>query len=542
MSFRTAGWQRQLMWAGVVWLLACGQGMAQSQRLDAKDYPDDILSAPLAHAEVGPAFADVPVEWRDYWLKARAAEEIGDPLQRCLAYPDLPGNQWPQGHAAAHCRSHFSALRLKPSEVQGYLDRGDLTGLGARLDAMQAKHSAKGDAQGEDIHYFFDDLVANPATDALTARWLAQMPDDAYALLARATYLNEAAWDARGSQFAPKVGEEAWKKAHALAEQALPLYRRAAAQMPALMPAYSGAMNLAMMASDSDTQLWAMKQAEAVDPACMMMAKATLVAITPRWGGDYFMLAAYEVKLATYLPERPLLALYLSRSLTDRADMLLRDEAGHAEAVQLLAQAARNGSGEGEQRLASDALFANKGDIWLSRAYQLQADRFQPGSAATSQILGQFLLKSDPRWAAHILQRAVRVEPDNARSQALLGRALAASGDNEGAERAYLAVAKDPKRTVLALEQMASFWLYPEGADAQPNPQRAAPLLKRLLAADPHNGMGWLLQLDVLMRQRQSIPDATLQNALKYADRKDPWQADRARRWEQLIREAGNKR
>jgi hypothetical protein len=51
-------------------------------------------------------FKDVPEPWRDYLVKARTAERISDPLQRCLTFPDLPGNKWPVGHAQAHCRYH----------------------------------------------------------------------------------------------------------------------------------------------------------------------------------------------------------------------------------------------------------------------------------------------------------------------------------------------------------------------------------------------------------------------------------------------------
>ena len=57
-----------------------------------------------ASASPSPAIPDVPEAalfvgvaepWRTYLTKAREAERIEDPLQRCLAFPDLPANHWP---------------------------------------------------------------------------------------------------------------------------------------------------------------------------------------------------------------------------------------------------------------------------------------------------------------------------------------------------------------------------------------------------------------------------------------------------------------
>src|SRR5687768_10363442 len=38
---------------------------------------------------------------------ARRAQDRGDPLLRCLGFPDWPGNEWPKGLADAHCHLLF---------------------------------------------------------------------------------------------------------------------------------------------------------------------------------------------------------------------------------------------------------------------------------------------------------------------------------------------------------------------------------------------------------------------------------------------------
>ena len=48
-----------------------------------------------------------------YFAQVRQAEQIADPEKRCLAYPDLPGNQWPAG--AAEWRAGSAAMARNAS-------------------------------------------------------------------------------------------------------------------------------------------------------------------------------------------------------------------------------------------------------------------------------------------------------------------------------------------------------------------------------------------------------------------------------------------
>ncbi|HVK52784.1 MAG TPA: hypothetical protein VM469_13715 [Pseudoxanthomonas sp.] len=519
-------------WAG--WLLAGWAGVVVAA------VPP--TATPLVHRDVSAAFAKVPAPWREYLLRARAAEEIADPLQRCLAFPDLPDSQWPAGFAQAHCRSHFNALKVSTDEVRAYLDSGDLVGLRARLDAMQARHSAQGVEQAEDIHYFFDDLQADEATDALTTRWLALAPDDAYATLARATYLKDAAWKARGGKFAAQVPAEAWQQVAAYTKEAIPLYHRAAELDPALIPAYEGAMNLAMVASEDSVQGWALHEATARDPGCPMMAKVTMNALKPRWGGSYPLMEAYQGRLAEYVVERPLVALYLTASLGDEGDRRLADKLYDARTVEVLESAIRTGGGEGEFRLAASAVLLSDGEPWKGYAYVLQAERFQPGDTWTAQQLAEVLEPRDPAWARLVISRAVATKPDEAVSQFLLGRALASTGERAEAQRAYERTLGDAKLKPRALQEIAEMWLYPRDPKDKAEPKRADPFVRQLLQAKPQSGAAWIMRLDVQLQQRQSIPEDIVNNVVKYADRKDPWQADRAQRLEKMIKEAGIKR
>lgn len=140
-------------WAGMV--LACMgmQGVAAAGPA-APDRPEAEL------------FKNVPAPWRDYLLQARQAERIQDPLQRCLAYPDLPDNRRPAGHGRAHCLDH--AVRAMPmADAQKLLDTGRLDELDAYLRHLEEEHARKVDSS-EEIHYFFRQFASEDA-DAFTA-------------------------------------------------------------------------------------------------------------------------------------------------------------------------------------------------------------------------------------------------------------------------------------------------------------------------------------------------------------------------------------
>lgn len=92
---------------------------------------------------------------------AVAARAIADPLARCLAFPDLPGNQWPAGLAKAHCE-YLYGERLTGEQIKARIDAGDFAALDARLAADLARHFDAGDFS-EAIHRDYADIDGSPA-------------------------------------------------------------------------------------------------------------------------------------------------------------------------------------------------------------------------------------------------------------------------------------------------------------------------------------------------------------------------------------------
>lgn len=520
---------------------AASQTAPQKAAVKPAALPPDALSA-LSPRDVDQEFASVPAPWRAYFLQARRAEQIADPLQRCLAFPDLPENQWPRGFAQAHCNSHFRLLKLSNDDIRGYLDRGDLAGLRARMDAMQARHQAQGAEQGEDIQCFYEDLQATADTDALTARWLALAGDDAYALLARANYLRRAAWDARGKDFASEVTPEGWQRVRQYSREAIPLYRRAAEVAPGLMAIYDGAMDLASISSDDDTKVWALRQGLKQDPACPLLAKVTISTLRPRWGGSYPLMENYQRQLAEHVEQRPLLGLWLQESHADQGRRRVDADQYDSQTLQLLESSLQAGANEDALRDAGSVAMFGTNERWKGLAYVLQSERFQPGQAWAARLVAESLTSVDPAWALLSVSRTAAKEPEPASTQFLLARALAATRHPDLAEQAFQRAMGDPTLHDRALFETAGMWLYPADPAVQPDGKRAEPYIDQILKAQPHSGSGWIMRLDAHAQQRGFIPDELVQNVLKYADRNDPWEKDRAQRLEQAIKGAGNKR
>jgi hypothetical protein len=120
---------------------------------------------------VGPSrYEDAPEPWRSYLIQARAADAIADPMQRCLAFPPIPGSQWPAKLLPAHCEWAFGFDDFSLDMVRKSLDAGDLGGLEKRYRELQERHFSETDFS-EQIHHALDIFDASYESGALSKRW-----------------------------------------------------------------------------------------------------------------------------------------------------------------------------------------------------------------------------------------------------------------------------------------------------------------------------------------------------------------------------------
>lgn len=499
--------------------------------------------AEQAAVEAESAFAAIPEPWRAYYRDAAEADLVEDRLQRCLAYPDLPGNRWPDGHADAHCRFHA----LEPLDVrtiEAYLAAGDAAALDRLLDEMLDRHYSAQEF-GEDIDVALQALHdASAEIDLLTSRWLELAPDSAYANLARASHLRQAAWSARGGAWARETPRESFQRMERFAEQALPLYREAIRIEPRLLPAYAGLLNLGILTSRDDLQREAIAGAQAQDPGCVEMARQRMNALEPRWGGSYEEMLSFGAELSRHLPRRPQLAIHVAAPYADRGDVLVSEDAFTRETVAILEAAVRIGSNEGALRQAANVVLnlpASEGgaDHWKGVAMLLQEHRFNETSAWAHRQIGWQLLRLDPQWALRHAQRAEALDPEDAFGQYLLGAGYRRTHRFEQAEQHYLAAAADAVQRRGSLVELSMMLLYGGGAEREQAAAKAKPHIDRLLDEYPDEGAAWAMRLDQSVITDAYVDLEVVREFLRHANRDDPWQAQRAEQLETELGEQG---
>lgn len=406
-------------------------------------------------------FKGVDAPWRDYLIKARAAERIADPLQRCLAFPDLPGNKWPNGHAHAHCRYHHTKV-LKPVDVDGYLQRGEVPILERLLSDALAKHFSE-QAFSEEIHPFFEQFHdANPETDRITKLWLEQSPRSGFALLARAIYFQDAAWNARGGASARETSRENMREMSRLADQAVPLIKQAVKAEPRLMPAYVAAMDIGTMDSRADLEEWAFRKGSELDPGCTEIVRFRMRSLEPRWGGSYEAMLAYAYQLPALYARRPQIAMYQAAPYGHHGDRLVREDIYTKETAEVLDIAVATGSSEAHlhdaANLAMSRTDAPKDNI-KALVYLLQEARFNRGGAWADRNIGWGLLRTEPEWALIYLTRAESVEPESAWGQYLLGAANYNGDRFDDAEPHYVKALASDRQRQASLRELTTMWL-----------------------------------------------------------------------------------
>lgn len=511
-------------------------------------------AVPICHAANLPAMPDksdaeifkvAPAPWRDYLIKTRAAERITDPLQRCLAFPDLPGNQWPAGHAAAHCRHHYAIKRPTLAEIGELVNNGEIAQLERIFDEGLQRHFSEADFS-DDIHDTFNYLLTRGGEDIdqLTANWLKQAPDSAYANLARGAYFNGAAWKARGGNFSSETPDGNLRRMSELVEQAIPYFEKAISINPKLMPAYTGMVDMGMLDSRPDLEARGARGAEKFDAACPELANVLMRATSPRWGGSYEEMLAYANRLSTYLDRRPQLAVYVGAPYADRGDRLIAADQYTRQTEEMLEIAIKAGSNEDALRDAANVVLNLKdgaADPWKGVAYLLQEERFRETNAWGKRRIAWQLVKPEPEWSLRYSQRAVELDADNGFGHYLLAAGYYNTKQYEQADRQYRIALEDETQRRASLRELSNMWLFDSGLKGKAAADKARPFIDRLNKEYPGDGAGWIMQLNLRIATRDPIDDELLKTILETADRKNPWQANAVKKIEEMRRSMGTK-
>lgn len=470
--------------------------------------------------------AGVVAPWRDHLLAVREADRIDDPLARCLAFPDLPDQQWPAGHAEALCRYTFAEV-MSLADVEALIERGELDGLDDKVEALLQAHFSKNDFS-EDIHAFYRKFESSGVeADRVSARWLSSAPKSPYAMLARGMYLREQAWKARGDDWASETSSDRMRRKSGIFAEAVPLLREAYKREPKLMPAYAALLNLGVIESRDDWISEAIHAGTKHDAGCYALMYQRMFSMKPRWGGSYEAMLAYANEIAPEIHRRPLLAVSQALPFADRGDFLLVKGQYTREAIEVLDSAVAAGAeAEAFYDAADVALNRSEAavDEWKALAMLLQETRFRKTDAWGNRLVAGVLVREDPEWSIKYGRRAVEQDAGNARGQYLLAAAYNNAKRPADADRHYVIAMQDTGYRRDSLREIADMWLRTEGLPERERAAKARPHIERLVAEYPEDGRGWMMRVLHQFASGGPVDTGTVQDFLRRVDPDDPAQ------------------
>jgi tetratricopeptide (TPR) repeat protein len=450
-----------------------------------------FLAAPLAlcllSAHASAAGKNPPPEYTAYLAAARKADAITDPLQRCLAYPDLPGNTWTPGLAKARCTMFLSPALYTLDAIDKTLAQPGgaatlETGFRALLDA-HFSDPAQRDRIFQAFMAFNDD--DHDKAERIARAWVAAAPESAFARTALGHVLAARGWDARGTKLAKDTPDDNLRKMEASFIDAGKEYMAAMEAEPRLFPACEGLMGIGRQSS-SAVQAFAMKQCIAASPASYYVVEELMRAAEPRWGGSDEQMRAISAYAKAREQDNPMLALFAFEAKLYEIERL---DDSDAQALAVLEPASQQVPNAAFLRLVGGA-YTRKGDNWKALVYLSQALRFSPRYAQESRFRAIVLNElGESKWARADAERAVALDPKNGHALRLLGQIVRELDGSAAALPFFKRALEDSETREYAFND------YCGGLTDAKRFDEAGKCVDELLAAYPENPEGWRQRL-----------------------------------------------
>jgi tetratricopeptide (TPR) repeat protein len=445
-------------------------------------------------------------EFLQQWAKIQAADAIEDPTERCLAYPDAPWLHWKPEIVAAFCRTlsfHF----ISAAEMRTALEQGHPEILDQAFQTYFDENFSVPEKRGMLSRAYRSFEHTSSETKEIVEKWTALAPHSAFALAARGTYYLDAAGEARGSAVMRDTAEEGLKNMEELAHKAYSDFQAALAINPRLIWADSEMIRIGRMVSSRELVEQSVKAALAIDPADDRTYLDWMMASEPRWGGSRQQMLAIAHTAEQHVGENPLLALVMEKPSSDSATFTHNYS---PEALETLDRALLIAPSPFDLKFAGytamDGHLPEKA-IW----YFSESNRFFNSSETLSERASALIALGRVDLAKQSLgdvSKLTAQDPSQLRSLAGTLWRLDRLAD---AEKLYITVLERNPLDQDALVDLSQLYL-----NKPLQPEKAKPLLARLLEHYPNNARGWLLS---------SIgkPDAECHAALrKYLELVDP--------------------
>lgn len=423
------------------------------------------LAACAPDAESGaPAASSAGHEMASDALNAHLAtikdvEVIPDDIERCLAYPDLPGNAWVSGSAGARCR----LIRIPgPSlpEIERALDKaGGERDLEEKFGRILQEHYT--DQYHRGLLFAAFPFDASEDAGRIAERWVKRAPESAFARVALAQYRLAMAWQARGERYVSDTSPGRLGTMRRLVVQAVPLFEKALAIEPRLMPACLGLIDIGMLVGDVAMKNRGVSACDRADPASWQLMRMRMAAAQPKWGGSPQEITELVEVARQRVATNPALGEFLGAERRLEAKALF-DAERWSEAMPVL---------ESIVHVAPDPLYlgyAGRAARKLKNnkhalAYLSQALRLAPEDIYLLSARAALFDDMDdyPRAIADA-ERAIALGSKSGHPHALLAKAKQALGDRDTANREYEIAMRDPSQRRWAFERWCELKVVPQ--------------------------------------------------------------------------------
>ncbi|MDH5823699.1 DUF4034 domain-containing protein [Luteimonas sp. RD2P54] len=401
-----------------------------------------------ASGSPGPAGAAAVDEagWDEYLQRAAVADKQDGWVARCLAYPDLPGNDWVPGAARARCPLLVDA---SPSieELGAVLASEDGADLLDRRFAALLEAQASDPGRDESLFLAFNAFGSSDESRRLAAQWLSQKPRSPYARAAMGSHLVAAAGRSRGDRWIRDTPASNVQAMERLMRAAIRMLQSALDLEPRLGPACVDLMVAARLLGDRELRDSATGHCLSVAPLSWNVRFEQQQALDPRWGGSFAELEASVAELRPLAERNPALGGMLARAVGLRAYLAYL---GRQAPIEDLAP-----EFERAARIAPDPIFIGEAgmaaraarDYRKALGYLSQALRLAPANTRFLRGRAEVRMKlEDYQGAVVDARQAMVAGGPTGHNYAVLGRSLSRLGRTAEAREAFHAAMQDPNQ------------------------------------------------------------------------------------------------
>jgi tetratricopeptide (TPR) repeat protein len=182
----------------------------------------------------------------------------------------------------------------------------------------------------------------DPSLGALLDEWVKLSPQSYAAQMARAKYLFEAGWRARGDGFVSGTTSQQLAKMGAYFNQGAPAAIAAIKLNPKLSIAYANLILAVRSGSDDKTEQTILLSGLKQVPDSFAIRAAHMDALLPRWGGSYEQMAAFAEESQAYVKQNPRMRFFNGFVDWDRGRAFYAD-GKYAQAIDLYNRAVDEG-------------------------------------------------------------------------------------------------------------------------------------------------------------------------------------------------------